>query len=273
MEGMIKRMSNPNKAVTICIDPGHTGIDPGATNGSRHEADDNLKLALVVSGHIVKQGHKTILTHKGDIPKTRRLELEARTQIAINCKAGLFVSLHRNSVPDTTANGIEIWTRYPASLQAASDVYDAIHASSGMRNRGMKVGAYKVLYNLPMPAMMLETGFISNPGDNLLYDQRFSQNAEAIAKGILAAVGAPWNSMPANPYWRVQVGAFAVRENADRFMAKVQADGFPAFLVYYEERKLWRVQVGAFGVRDNADRYLKQIQDAGHEAFIVAPCI
>jgi|GEM_PF-841399 len=255
----------------FCIDPGHGGADPGAVNGSRHEADDNVRLSLAVSNLLTGQGHKVVLTHKGDIPSNTKLALEARSKIAVDCKADLFSSLHRNSYIDNSAVGVEIWTRYNASIQAASAVYEAVSASCGMKSRGMKVGNYLVLYNLPMPGMLLEQGFISNAGDNMLFDQRLSQNAEAIAKGMLAALGEPWNNTPLNPYWRVQVGAFGVQGNAEAFLVKVKADGFPAFLVYYEEKEMWRVQVGAFSVAANAQNYLKQVKAAGYEAFLVTP--
>lgn len=255
----------------VCIDPGHGGLDPGAVNGSRYEADDNVRLSLAVSNLLIGQGHKVVLTHKGDIASYTKLSLEARSQIAVEYKADLFVSLHRNSWTTTDANGIEIYTRYDKSIPAASAVYEAVSASCGMKDRGMKVGSYLVLYNLPMPGMLLELGFISNAGDNTLFDQRLSQNAEAIAKGMLAALGEPWNSTPAKPYWRVQVGAFGVQSNAEDFLAKIKADGFPAFLVYYEEKKLWRVQVGAFSAVASAKNYLQQIKAANYEAFLVAP--
>lgn len=67
------------------------------------------------------------------------------------------------------------------------------------------------------------------------------------------------------------MGAFGVQGNAEAFLKQVKADGFPAFLVYYEEKKLWRVQVGAFTVKANADNYLQMITAAKYEAFLVAP--
>jgi N-acetylmuramoyl-L-alanine amidase len=257
----------------ICIDPGHGGADPGALLGSRHEADDNLRLARAVKELLLWQGHTAVLTHNGDIPLSKKLALEARSKIARDCKADLFISLHRNAHTDATARGVEIYIRNGKFTSAASAVYDAVSASGGFRSRGLKTDVYKVLYGLTMPSMLLELGFISNVADNALYDRLFNQNAGAVAKGILDALNEPWNNTPATPIWRVQVGAFRVESLAEAYVDKVTADGFPAFPVYNAKLKLWRVQVGAFPVKANADSYMKQVKAAGYEAFPVAPDI
>ena len=255
----------------FCIDPGHGGIDPGATYGNRHESNDNLNLSLAVEKALISQGHKVILTHRGKLHATQRLTLEQRTAIARDNKADLFVSIHRNDFHDSAAHGIENWLRYNASMQAATAVYESVLKSSGMRNRGLKIGNYSVLFNLPCPGMLLEMGFIKNTNDNALFDKRLNQNAEAIARGMVAALGVPWSDTPVVPLWRVQTGAFSVRANADKLMADLKKDRFDAFIVENTTKRLWRVQIGAFSVRANAENLMVQIKKAGYDAFVVNP--
>lgn len=69
-----------------------------------------------------------------------------------------------------------------------------------------------------------------------------------------------------NTLYRVQMGAFAVKANADAMLAKVHEDGYEAFVA--EVDGLYKVQVGAFAVKANADAYLEEIRDAGYDAFI-----
>ena len=67
--------------------------------------------------------------------------------------------------------------------------------------------------------MLVELGFISNTRDNELFDKNFDAYAEAIAKGICMALGVVCKTgsaeTQANVLYRVQVGAFGVKSNAE----------------------------------------------------------
>lgn len=218
---------------TIYIDPGHGGNDPGATNGSRYEKNDNLRLAKAVREKLKAQGHTVLMTREGDTNPT----LEARIAGAIAAKADLFISLHRNSFTTASACGLEIWVRYTPHAAAAGEVLEQLAKVPNQANRGVKIGAYKVLYGATMPAMLLELGFISNAKDNELFDRHFEDNATAISKGILAALGESWSEpgestgKPAAPLYRVQIGAFSVKGNAEAFLKTVKDMGLDAFIV------------------------------------------
>lgn len=66
--------------------------------------------------------------------------------------------------------------------------------------------------------------------------------------------------------YRVQVGAYSKKENADNMLAKIKAKGFDAFITQVDG--MYKVQVGAYSVKANADAQLKKIKDAGFGAFI-----
>jgi N-acetylmuramoyl-L-alanine amidase len=223
----------------ICIDPGHGGRDPGAPgtlagNPRRYESADNLQMSLRVAELLRERGHTVILTRAEDM----YLSLEARRRIALEAKADIFVSLHRNSYTDASAKGIEIWVRGKLYSGAACEVLEELAKTPNQANRGVKIGNYAVLYNTPMPAMLIELGFISNAKDNELFNQHFEAYATAIARGLLAALDEPWDNpvAPAEPLYRVQVGAFSVKDNAEAFLRILREMGLEAFIVQPGER-------------------------------------
>ncbi|MCL2286152.1 MAG: N-acetylmuramoyl-L-alanine amidase [Firmicutes bacterium] len=183
----------PTPARTIVIDPGHGGSDSGAVSGTRREKDDNLRLALAVQRLLQAQGQRVIMTRTTDIFVT----LAERSAISNRNNANIFVSLHRNSSTNTTANGVEnyIFTTAPTidALYAHNVLNEVVNAGV-QNNRGVIRGNFAVLRNTNAPAMLLEMGFISNTRDNQLFDQNFNAYAAAITRGIITSLNGP--SMP-----------------------------------------------------------------------------
>lgn len=74
------------------------------------------------------------------------------------------------------------------------------------------------------------------------------------------------------PLYRIQVGAYSVKKNADAFLTKVQNSGFKNAFITTDKASMgtiYRVQVGAYRVKLNADNYLKTVKAAGFtNAFI-----
>ena len=102
-----------NQSMTIVIDPGHGGYDPGAVatlNGKQYrECDIALNVALKAGAMIEKNMPqvKVIYTRSTDkhwsTNKTR--DLQARVDIANKADAGLFLSIHCNAAKATSASG------------------------------------------------------------------------------------------------------------------------------------------------------------------------
>lgn len=101
----------------------------------------------------------------------------------------------------------------------------------------------------------------SCPGDWL-----FSRLGD-VAKTVTARLGGTEDSgNKSDVLYRVQVGAYSVRSNADNMLAKIKAKGFDAFITQVDG--MYKVQVGAYSVKANADAQLKKIKNAGFDAFI-----
>lgn len=215
----------------ICIGPGHGGSDPGAVNGSRREASDNLRLAQRVADILRDKGHNLLLTRTGDVTCTP----QKRRELAIAFQADLYLDLHRNSFTAPSARGTEIWIRDESCLAAAKMLMSRLVQVEGQKSRGVKTGAYQVLYQMPMPAMLLELGFISNQEDNRQFDECFEQNAIAVSDGILQILGCDSQKTSERLLYRVQVGAYAEKANAQTQAELFKSKGYPAYIVIKEE--------------------------------------
>jgi len=103
--------------LTVVIDPGHGGIDPGAEHGGISEAAVMLRLALELEEALARvPGIRPILTRRGDdfVP------LSERITIARAAGADLFISLHADALEGLQATGASVYTLTDEALEEAS---------------------------------------------------------------------------------------------------------------------------------------------------------
>ncbi len=102
-------IAGANKKFTLVIDPGHGGRDSGAPGAFSVEKNINLNVALAF-GRYVEQNCpdvRVVYTRKTDV----FIPLYERANIANNCKADLFISVHTNALKGAhTARGFETYT-------------------------------------------------------------------------------------------------------------------------------------------------------------------
>jgi N-acetylmuramoyl-L-alanine amidase len=93
---------------TIAIDPGHGGIDPGASSGSKtREKEIVLAYGLALRDALEKSGrYKVVMTRSDDT----FIPLEGRVKIARDNKADLFIAIHADTVPGNNARGMTVYT-------------------------------------------------------------------------------------------------------------------------------------------------------------------
>ena len=96
----------------IVIDAGHGGSFPGARYGGYSEKNINLQVALKLGAMIEKNMPeiKVVYTRKTDknFSSNLRADLQARADIANNANGDLFISIHSNAHPKSTATkGVE----------------------------------------------------------------------------------------------------------------------------------------------------------------------
>ena len=251
-------------ANTVILDAGHGGSDNGASYQGRLEKDDNLALTMAV-GDILKRNCINVLyTRTTDIYHTPF----EKAQTGNRSGADYFVSIHRNAyLTPNTSKGVEtlVFNDEGVKAKMARNI-NANLAALGFDNRGViERPNLVVLKRTRIPAVLVEAGFIDNDSDNALFDQKFEEIANAIAQGIIETIGG-CNEPPAKRLYRVQVGAYRDREEADALLNELKNQGYPAFILL--DNGLYKVQSGAFAVLDNAVRMEERLRSAGYNTFI-----
>ena len=170
--------------LTVVIDPGHGGRDPGAVGiGGLREKDINTTVARRVQASLNAQGINAVLTRSDD----RELDLQPRVNIAERANADVFVSIHSNAIslsrPDV--NGLETYY-YSSGFRLAQTIHNNILQRTDLRDRGVRRARFYVLVNTSMPAVLVETGFVTGREDAARF--RNPQEVNTIADGITAGI-------------------------------------------------------------------------------------
>lgn len=105
----------------------------------------------------------------------------------------------------------------------------------------------------------------SCPGDWLY--SRLDDLAEKVTKNLSGtATSTPTTTTKKETLYRVQVGAYSVKNNADVQLKKVKAAGFDTYMV--KVGGLYKIQVGAYSKKENAEAMQKKLKAKGFDAFI-----
>lgn len=170
--------------VSIMLDAGHGGRDPGAVYNGRQEKDDTLALTLAIGEILQGRGIDVLYTRTTDVYESPYQKAMEANEAGVD----FFVSIHRNSYPtDNTVSGVEtlVYDKSGIKLQMAENINEQLEAV-GFVNLGVKERpGLVVLRRTRMPAVLVEVGFINSDIDNKLFDDNFDDIALAIAEGIL----------------------------------------------------------------------------------------
>jgi len=171
--------------LVVLIDPGHGGKDPGAIGiGGLREKQVILPIGKRVAQILEQNGIQVVMSRKSDY----FVSLPGRVKMAERVNADLFVSIHANSAgrkrPDV--NGLETYY-YDTGLSFARTVHRRILRTVKMRSRGVRKARFYVLRKTSMPAILVETGYLTGRTDvkNLRSQWFRNKMAEGIARGIL----------------------------------------------------------------------------------------
>ena len=178
----------------LLLDAGHGGNDPGTSGNGLTEKTMNLTMVLKVKSYLESNSDiKVYLTRDDDSRPDNASRAETANQIA-----DLMVSIHMNA-GTASASGTE--TLYAAhsndgngtltSLQAAEAVQSRLPSALSTTNRGVKSRPDLLILNsTTVPAILIETCFLSNAGDALKISQETYQDAaaKAIGDGIIYAM-------------------------------------------------------------------------------------
>lgn len=187
--------SSPHPVRTVLIDPGHGGHDRGTAAASGDtEKDLNLALALRLAAALREVGFAVRLTRDAD----RFLTLDRRAELAGEPGTDLLISVHHNaSATNPDAAGTETFAlreenpaesaRARAALRLAYLIQREQSGVNRTPGRGVKTARFKVLRLAPVPAVLVEAGFLTNPAEaaRCADPEHRTQLARAIARAVL----------------------------------------------------------------------------------------
>ncbi|MDR1498306.1 MAG: N-acetylmuramoyl-L-alanine amidase [Puniceicoccales bacterium] len=226
----------PRRVTHVLLDPGHGGKDAGGQSIAKHLHEKNLTLDVArrLKFILERAGLRVSMTRTTDV----FVPLSERPAMAARVGADLFVSIHFNALSASpSAAGIETYALAPAGQYATNDSRRATsgnnlnareigHAfntwntllsyqiqSNLIRktpaiDRGLRRARFVVLKDAPVPATLVECGFLSNPNEATKINTGAHREkiAQGIANGILRyktitdAIAPPHHPAPNKPH-------------------------------------------------------------------------
>ncbi len=179
--------TKPLANLTIAIDAGHGIGSQGALGATGSiEKDINLAIAKELNQQLREKGIRTVMTRETDSNVT----MTNRADIVINSNAQLFVSIHNNSIGESSdaeqVKGTSTYYRYPGFKPLADIMYEKL-LSLGLAEWGV-TGSFNFSLSgfTQMPNVLCEVAFMSHPEDEMkLIDPNFrKQTAAKIIEGL-----------------------------------------------------------------------------------------
>ncbi|NLC18724.1 MAG: N-acetylmuramoyl-L-alanine amidase CwlD [Clostridiales bacterium] len=197
MKRILSRQTS-DKQITIVIDPGHGGRDPGKIGiNNALEKDINLSIALKLRDLLEENGIKVIMTREEDVglydendSNKKRADLKKRVEI-INSSGALFaISIHQNSFTQESSRGAQVFYHNESKegkrlaemiqTQLKETIADGNHRQAKANN------TYYMLSKTTCPLVIVECGFLSNRREaELLLDGEYQAK---MAWGIHLAI-------------------------------------------------------------------------------------
>ncbi len=187
---------------TVILDAGHGGFDGGASAGDVLEKDINLKIALFLADHLKLSGYDVILTREddsatndeGDRIRSKKIsDMKNRLALMKSYPDAFFVSIHLNKYSNSQPKGTQVFysqktTESKLLAQSIQQTVKELLQSDNHRDIKPATRDTYLLYNAPIPAVIVECGFLSNPAElALLKTEEYQKKmAFAVYCGIIA---------------------------------------------------------------------------------------
>lgn len=183
----------------VLIDAGHGGIDSGTLWQDVLEKDINLAISRKLYLLLRSKGLKIILNRTGDyalsddnrwhLSRSRhRRDLSQRRGLSDEIGASLFISIHVNWSSNGNKRGpLVIHQSEGRSALLASFIQNSLNQQQGRTRLPQAAKQYYLLNSVQVPSVIIETAFLSCPGDRAMLTSIPGQNrlAAAIANGIM----------------------------------------------------------------------------------------
>lgn len=223
----------------VFIGVGHGGTDSGAVANGLKEKDINLDIALACNSELIRHGVTVLLSRKTDESDTLKEEIRECNAFAPD----LAIDIHNNAGGGDGAEAYYHFKGGKGKTLANNVLCEVVSIGQNSRGAKTKVNAkgldyYGFIRETKAPAIIIECAFIDNKTDVKAVDTLTERQAigKAIARGILKTLGIKYIAEPKQnadqkTIYRVQVGAYSVKANAEKVQAELKLKGYEAIIV------------------------------------------
>lgn len=166
------------REICLIIDPGHGGVDGGATSCTGLvESTYNLDIALRLKDLFHLLGYETKMTRETDvsiytkgetIAQKKASDLKERVRIVNETENALLLSIHQNNFSDSRYSGAQVfYADTPGSEELAKQLQSTFAATinpGSSRSIKKSTGVY-LMEHIQRPGVLIECGFLSNPAE------------------------------------------------------------------------------------------------------------
>ncbi len=191
------------------------------------EKDSNLVVMLKCKEELERHGVDVVVNRTTDV----EISLADKVAKANESDAEIAASFHSNA---GGGDGFEVYY-YSSSVNGKrlAELCEKYVRQLGQNSRGLKSGDHLYFVkNTAMPAVVAESYFLDNQTDVQIGNTKAEQEAfgVAYAKAILEYLGIAWKQSGKSTLYKVQVGAFSMRSNAEALQRELEAKGYCAFI-------------------------------------------
>jgi N-acetylmuramoyl-L-alanine amidase len=166
------------RSVTVVIDPGHGGEDGGAVSCTGHkESQINLSIALRLNDLLHLLGYDTVMIRNCDqsvhtggnsIAQRKASDLKNRVRMVGEISNAVLISVHQNFFPESKYSGAQMfYNSHPKAKQMAQMLQKSFvsNINPGSNRKEKPVTGIYLLEHITAPGVLVECGFLSNPGE------------------------------------------------------------------------------------------------------------
>ena len=186
----------------IVLDAGHGFPDGGAVGSmGTIECSLNIKIANKVQKLLEKSGYKVTMTRTGEdslsseekaIAQRKKEDMQNRLKIISDSNCDIFVSIHMNKFTQPRYNGAQVLysSKFSQSQTLAQCIQAELHKIPENKTKRSIIKAPESIFLMkkaPIPAVIVECGFLSNYDEEKLLQNKDYQKAlaQAISRGII----------------------------------------------------------------------------------------
>lgn len=153
----------------IVIDPGHGGMDIGASRDGMNESDLVLDISFRIKEVLVNNGYSVILTRENkeslsDGKFIKRIDMQKRVEIINNPNVLLALSIHLNKFSIERYRGAQVFysDANKNNIKLAKYVQNNLKQYLNTQREIVKRDNIFLLNKVSVPCCLIECGFLSN---------------------------------------------------------------------------------------------------------------